>query len=165
MVKSEHLQWIPTKLNCQRFEQFVLPDLSTGRRGPAPKLSLHTIFNHILQQLYEGCQRKELPIEKDQEGHLVIHYTRVYCAFRRWLGWADYPPGHSGRAARIIVRLELFSVIGQAYPVLKDECRRQFRDEWNRWCGMVRPRGSDVVVDARRHGPAQKRWRFLRQSC
>jgi hypothetical protein len=36
-------------------------------------------------------------------------------------------------AARIIVRLELFSVIGQAYPVLKEECCRQFRDEWNRW--------------------------------
>jgi hypothetical protein len=52
-------------------------------------------------------------------------------------------------AARIIVRMELFSVIGQAYPLLKEECRRQFRDEWNRCCGMVRPRGSDVVVDAR----------------
>ena len=49
------------------------------------------------------------------------------------LGWAVYPPGNSGMAARIIVRLELFSVIGQAYPVLKEECCRQFRDEWNRW--------------------------------
>jgi len=58
-------------------------------------------------------------------------------------------------AARIIVRMELFAVIGQAYPLLEDECRQQFRDEWNRWRG-VRPRGSDVVVDARRHGPAQK---------
>jgi transposase len=84
VVKSEHWQWIPTKLNCQQFEQFVLPHLSTGRRGPAPKLSLHTIFNYILQQLYVGCQWKELPIEKDQEGHPEIHYTRVYCAFRRW---------------------------------------------------------------------------------
>ena len=49
------------------------------------------------------------------------------------LGWAVYPPGNSGMAARIIVRLELFSVIGQAYPVLKEDCCRQFRDEWNRW--------------------------------
>ena len=71
-------------MNCQQFEQFVLPHLSTGRRGPAPKLSLHAIFNYILQQLYVGCQWKELPIEKDQEGHPEIHYTRVYCAFRRW---------------------------------------------------------------------------------
>jgi len=72
------------------------------------------------------------------------------------LGWAVYPPGNSGMAARIIVRMKLFAVIGQAYPLLEDECRQQFRDEWSRWCGMVRPRGSDVVVDARRHGLAQK---------
>jgi len=44
-------------------------------------LSLHTIFNYILQQLYVGCQWKELPIEKNREGHPEIHYTRVYCAF------------------------------------------------------------------------------------
>jgi hypothetical protein len=31
-----------------------------------------------------GCQWNELPIEKDQEGHPEIHYTRVYSAFRRW---------------------------------------------------------------------------------
>jgi transposase len=31
-----------------------------------------------------GCQWKELPIEKDQDGQPEIHYTRVYSAFRRW---------------------------------------------------------------------------------
>jgi hypothetical protein len=45
-------------------------------------------------------------------------------------------------AARIIVRRELLDVIGQAYPMLNAECRQQFRDEWNRWHGMERPRGS-----------------------
>jgi hypothetical protein len=33
------------------FEQFVLPHLSRGRRGPAPTLGLHKIFNYILQSL------------------------------------------------------------------------------------------------------------------
>ena len=80
------------------------------------------------------------------------------------LGWAVYPPGPSGMAARIIVRLELFSVIGQAYPVLKEECCRQFRDEWNRWCGMVRPRRSDVVVDPDATAPPKSGAFFLRQS-
>jgi transposase len=64
VAKSEQYQGIPTKLNCKQFEQFVLPYLSTGGRGPAPKLSLHAIFNYILQQLYMGCQWKELPIER-----------------------------------------------------------------------------------------------------
>src|SRR5450631_4151938 len=56
----------------------------TGSRGPKPNLSLHSIFNYILQALYLGCQWKELPIEKDQQGRPEIHYTRIYSAFRRW---------------------------------------------------------------------------------
>ena len=50
-----------------QFEQFVLPHLSRGRRGPAPKLTLHKIFNYILQALYMGCQWKELPIDRMQK--------------------------------------------------------------------------------------------------
>jgi hypothetical protein len=34
-------------LGAEQFEQFVLPHLSVGRRGPAPKLSLHKIFNYV----------------------------------------------------------------------------------------------------------------------
>jgi transposase len=75
---------IPTQLGLGLFEQFVLPHLSLGSRGPAPKLSLHKIFNYILQLLYLGCQWKELPIEKDGEGRPEIHHTRIYSALRRW---------------------------------------------------------------------------------
>ena len=31
-----------------------------------------------------GCQWKELPIERDDEGRREIHHTRIYSAFRRW---------------------------------------------------------------------------------
>jgi transposase len=75
---------IPTQLGVGLFEQFVLPYLSIGSRGPAPKLSLLKIFNYILRLLYLGCQWKQLPIDKDGEGHPEIHYTRIYNAFRRW---------------------------------------------------------------------------------
>jgi transposase len=71
-------------LSLAQFEQFVLPYLTVGSRGPASKLSLHAVFNYILQALYLGCQWKKLPIEKDQQGRPEIHYTRVYSAFRRW---------------------------------------------------------------------------------
>ena len=84
MAKSEQWQCIPTRLSIEQFQQFVLPRLSIGSRGPAPKLTLHAVFNYILQSLYLGCQWKELPIEKDQEGRPEIHYTRIYGAFRRW---------------------------------------------------------------------------------
>jgi transposase len=53
-------------------------------RGPAPTLTLHKIFNYILQLLYMGCQWKALPIEKNDEGRPEIHYTRIYRALRRW---------------------------------------------------------------------------------
>jgi hypothetical protein len=84
MAKSQGWQRIPTRLSAEQFEQFVLPHLSTGSRDPAPKVSLHALFNYILRLLYVGCQWKELPIEKDQEGRPEIHYTRIYSAFRRW---------------------------------------------------------------------------------
>jgi transposase len=84
VAKSEQWQCIPTKLSVEQFHQFVLPHLTIGSRGLAPKLTLHAVFNYILQSLYLGCQRKELPIEKDQQGRPEIHYTRIYGAFRRW---------------------------------------------------------------------------------
>jgi transposase len=84
MAKSVRYRGIPTELSLEQFGQFVLPHLTVGSRGPAPKVSLHALFNYILKLLYLGCQWKELPIAKDSEGRPEIHYTRVYGAFRRW---------------------------------------------------------------------------------
>ena len=84
MPQSQSWNWIPTHLTIEQFEQFVLPHLSVGSRGPQPKLSLHVIFNYILKLLYLGCQWKELPIDTDQNGQPEIHYTRIYRAFRRF---------------------------------------------------------------------------------
>ena len=84
MSRSPQWQRIPTRLSLEQFQQFVLPHLTVGSRGPAPKLALHSVFNYILQALYLGCQWKKLPIEKDQKGRPEIHYTRIYSAFRRW---------------------------------------------------------------------------------
>src|SRR4051812_5096973 len=78
MAGSRRGQAIPTQLDLGVFEQFVLPHLSTGSRGPAPKPGLFKIFNYILQLLYLGCQWKELPIDRDNDGCPEIHYTRIY---------------------------------------------------------------------------------------
>ena len=84
MAQSQSRQGIPTSLTLEQFEEFVLPHLHIGSRGPQPKLSLQVIFNYILKLLYLGCQWKELPIEKNREGKQEIHYTRIYAAFRRY---------------------------------------------------------------------------------
>src|ERR1700737_2087160 len=47
MAGSQRGQAIPTQLSLAQFEAFVLPHLSRGSRGPAPKLGLHKIFNYI----------------------------------------------------------------------------------------------------------------------
>jgi len=54
MAGNQRWQAIPTQLEIAEFEQFVLPHLSPGSRGPAPKLGLHKIFNYILKMLYLG---------------------------------------------------------------------------------------------------------------
>jgi hypothetical protein len=50
MAEAQRWQAIPTQLELAEFEQFVLPHLSIGSRGPAPKLSLYKIFNYVLFQ-------------------------------------------------------------------------------------------------------------------
>ena len=85
MAETQRWQALPTQLERTEFEQFVLPHLSIGSRGPAPKLSLYKIFNYVLKILYLGCQWKELPIDKDGEGQPETHYTRIYRIWRRWV--------------------------------------------------------------------------------
>jgi len=57
MTRNPRWRAIPTELSVEQFEHFVLPhlDKGRGRRGPPPSLSLHKIFNYILQALHMGC--------------------------------------------------------------------------------------------------------------
>jgi len=84
MPQSPTRKAIPTQLTLAQFNEFVLPYLKMGSRGPQPKLDLYKIFNYILKLLDLGCQWKELPIEKDADGLPEIHYTSIYRAFRRF---------------------------------------------------------------------------------
>lgn len=84
MEKTQRPQRIPTNMSEQQFEEFILPHLSTGSRGPAPKLPPYVTFNYILKFMHTGCQWEQLPINKDANGQPEIHYTRIYGAFRRW---------------------------------------------------------------------------------
>lgn len=90
MPQTQLHQQIPTHLTLEQFNEFVLPFLPIGSRGPQPKLTLHRIFNYILKFLYLGCQWEELPIEKTPEGLPEIHYTRIYRAFRRFEAYGSF---------------------------------------------------------------------------
>ena len=115
MTGNPCCQAIPTKLSLEQFEEFVLPHLSRGRRGPPPTLSLHKIFNYILQLLYMGCQWKMLPIERNAKGLPEIHYTRIYRAMRRWQanGFIDKIFSGSVHKLRQDGRLDLTVIHGE----------------------------------------------------
>lgn len=76
---------IPTELTEKEFNQFVLPHLKSGKRGPRPKIALYKIFNYILYVIHTGCQWYKLPIEKMADGKPEISYTRVFKHFIAWL--------------------------------------------------------------------------------
>jgi transposase len=76
---------IPTQLNEQDFNGFILPHLSMPKRGPKCQIGYHKVFNYILKVLYTGRQWEERPIELDLEtGKREIHYTNVYKHFAKW---------------------------------------------------------------------------------
>lgn len=76
---------IPTVLKEKEFNEFVLPHLKSGKRGPKKKLSFFKLFNYILYLMHTGCQWENIAIEKDAEGKKEIHHTNIYNAFRFWV--------------------------------------------------------------------------------
>src|SRR5208282_5740202 len=92
MAGDQRWQAIPTQLEIAEFEQFVLPHLSPGSRGPAPKLGLHKIFNNILSIPSSGQNPKILGRDDTEvirylitigipfSGHLLAQKGQ-YCGF------------------------------------------------------------------------------------
>ncbi|KKB96170.1 hypothetical protein SZ25_00726 [Candidatus Arcanobacter lacustris] len=83
--KKRVFKAIPTKLTEVQFNEFVLPHLKKGARGPEKKVSFYKLFNYILKLMHTGCQWYNLPIEKDGRGVPEIHYTRVFRTFQHWM--------------------------------------------------------------------------------
>jgi hypothetical protein len=78
-------QAIPVYFDEETFDEFILPILWVGSRGPEPKLSLYKFFHYILYVLYTGIQWKMLPIGVDENGQPEIHYSRVWNKWKQWV--------------------------------------------------------------------------------
>lgn len=70
---------LPTRIAQKDFNQYILPYLSKGKRGPQPKISLYKTFNYILYILHTGCQWDMLPIRNRE-----VHWSAVYAKHNRW---------------------------------------------------------------------------------
>ena len=77
MGKTVQSWGIPTELSLEQFGQFVLPRLTVGRRGPAPKRSLHALFNYILKLLYLGCQMESPTGLRSAIAHLPVATSKM----------------------------------------------------------------------------------------
>ena len=76
---------IPKALSEAEFNEFVLPHLKKGARGPSKKISFFKLFNYILKLMHTGCQWEQIPIDKNENGKPEIHYTNIYNAFKFWV--------------------------------------------------------------------------------
>jgi hypothetical protein len=85
MRANKHYNSIPTALSEADFNQFVLPHLTKGSRGPNKKISFFKLFNYILKLMHTGCQWSNIPINKDESGEAEIHYTSIFKAFKFWV--------------------------------------------------------------------------------
>lgn len=97
MAKSKAYKRIPTQMCNYEFNEFVLPCLTRGKRGPSSKITYFKIFNYILKLVHTGCQWAELPIDKDIFGNPEIHHSSIFRVFKRWErdGCFDKIFGHS----------------------------------------------------------------------
>lgn len=77
---------IPVSLTEEQFEIYVLPHLSTAKRGFVSSIPLFKIFNYVLYWLHTGCQWEQLPIAKrgDDPTRAEISYHSIYYHYRKW---------------------------------------------------------------------------------
>jgi hypothetical protein len=85
MKKKRRYNSIPVVLRENEFNEFVLPHLKKGGRGPNKKISFFKLFNYILKLMHTGCQWGNIPIDKDETGKAEIHYTNIFNAFKFWV--------------------------------------------------------------------------------
>ena len=65
-------------------EQWILPHLSKGERGPEPEVELANIVQAILYRLKTGCQWRMLPLKAFFE-QAVLTWNGVYHHHREWV--------------------------------------------------------------------------------
>jgi len=78
---------IPESVTEEQFKGYILPHLTTARRGYVSKTPLQGIFNLILYRLHTGCQWDCLPVSheaSEREQRNEPSWQAVYDHWRKW---------------------------------------------------------------------------------
>lgn len=101
MKRKARYKQIPVVLTEKEFNEFVLPYLKKGSRGPNKKISFFKLFNYILKLMHAGCQWENISIEKDANGKPEIHYTNIFNAFKFWVNHGCFDKIFESSVARL----------------------------------------------------------------
>jgi len=78
---------IPESVTEDQFRDYILPYLTTARRGYVSKTPLYGIFNLILYRLHTGCQWDRLPVSRaasERANRNEPSWQAVYAHWRKW---------------------------------------------------------------------------------
>ena len=78
---------IPESVTEEQFRDYILPHLTTARRGYVSKTPLRGIVNLILYRLHTGCQWDRLPVSREaseRERRNEPSWQAVYDHWRKW---------------------------------------------------------------------------------
>ena len=84
MKKCKATPAIPTSLSEKQFNEFILPHIPHGMRGPEKKLPAYRTFQYICRVLHTGMQWQELEIKLNEKEEAEIHYTTLWRTFKAW---------------------------------------------------------------------------------
>src|SRR5260221_14598533 len=78
---------IPESVTEEQFRDYILPYLTTARRGYVSKTPLHGIFKLMLYRLHTGCQGDRLPVSREaseRESRNEPSRQAVYDYWHKW---------------------------------------------------------------------------------
>ena len=62
--------WIPTELSQSDFHEFVFSHITSGRRGPKPKISYFKMFNYFLYLMVSDPGSTSITVKR-------LEYNRI----------------------------------------------------------------------------------------
>src|SRR5712692_9182264 len=79
---------IPESVTEEQFRDYILPYLTTARRGYVSKTPLYGIFNLILYRLHTGCQWDCLPVSSDATERERRNEPSWQAVYDHWSQWS-----------------------------------------------------------------------------
>jgi hypothetical protein len=79
---------LPESVTPAQFEPYILPELTTAKRGYVSKTPLVGIFKLILYRLHTGCPWDCLPVSKEVQARLARNEPSWQAVYDHWRAWS-----------------------------------------------------------------------------